>query len=377
VKSVAKPGLDAKRLASWALAVAALLFVAWMVPVRDRCWDPGAPASTRVAVTRNTSSTATGCVLHLRTGDVAVDDEACGRLKCEPGVLSTFARARLVVVVGLLGLYVLGTLAMAGRWKALLSFAGIDLPLMRVWLISTEALAGGILLPGGIGGDALRIAAVASRPSRAGEARSPLSVVIASVLLDRAVGLSLIAGVAAALGALSGGAGASPLVAILASIPVAVVVAIVVLRNAPLHRIRQLSEGRLGRVVAPVLTYVRDPRAPRAIALAAALSVVVAAIQFSAIRGLVFALGASPTADRWVYVGTAMAFIVGAIPALPGGWGTADAAYVFFFAFAGIGSGAALAVCLVYRLFGYACGAAGAILYVARRTTRSARETFR
>ncbi len=38
--------------------------------------------------------------------------------------------------------------------------------------------------------------------------------------------------------------------------------------------------------------YVRDPRAPRAIATAAALSVVVAAVQFVVIRGLVFALGA-------------------------------------------------------------------------------------
>jgi uncharacterized membrane protein YbhN (UPF0104 family) len=362
-----KSGFDAKRLASWALALAALLFVAWMVPVRDRCWDPGAPASTRVAVTRTTSSTASGCVLHLRTGDVVIDDDACARLKCEPGVLSTFARARLVVVLELLGAYVVGTLAMACRWKALLSFAGIDLPLLRVWRISTEAQAGGILLPGGIGGDALRIAAVASRPSRPGEARAATSVVIASVLLDRAIGISLIASVAAALGAASGGVGAGPLLAVLAAIPIAVGGGLVVLRRAPLHRIRRLSEGRLGKVAAPVLAYVRDPRAPRAIAVAVAFSVVVAIIQFAVIRGLVFALGAVPIAEKWVYVGTAMAFIVGAIPALPGGWGTADAAYVFFFGFAGIASGVALAVCLVYRLFWYMCGVVGALLYVARR----------
>ena len=87
----------------------------------------------------------------------------------------------------------------------------------------------------------------------------------------------------------------------------------------------------------PVLAYIRDPRAPRAIATAAALSVVVAVVQFAVIRGLVFALGAVPTEEKWIYVGTAMAFIVGAIPALPGGWGTADAAYVFFFGLGGIG----------------------------------------
>jgi len=292
-----KSGFDAKRLASWALALAALLFVAWMVPVRDRCWDPGAPASTRVAVTRNASSTASGCVLHLRTGDVVIDDDACARLKCEPGVLSTFARARLVVVLELLGAYVVGTLAMACRWKALLSFAGIELPLLRVWRISTEAQAGGILLPGGIGGDALRIAAVASRPSRPREARAPTSVVIASVLLDRAIGISLIASVAAALGAASGGVGAGPLLAVLAAIPVAVGGGLVVLRRAPLHRIRRLSEGRLGKVAAPVLAYVRDRRAPRAIAVAVAFSVVVAIIQFAVIRGVVFAVGAVPFSE--------------------------------------------------------------------------------
>ncbi len=355
--------LNVKRLLSWGLAVAAFAFVAWMVPLRDRCWDAGAPASTRVAVSRE----AAGCVLHLRTGDLAIDDVACARLKCEPGVLSTFAHARLAVVATLLGLYALGTLAWAARWRALLSFAGIDLPILQVWRISIEAQAGGILLPGGIGGDALRVTGILARPTRDGQARAPVSIVIASVVLDRFIGLSLIAGVAAALGVASGGAGAGPLVGVLASIPLGVAVALFVLRRAPLHRIQRLSEGRLGRVVTPVLAYVRDPRALRAIALAALLSLGVAAIQFAVIRGLVFALGASPTNEKWIYVGTAMALIVSAIPALPGGWGTADAAYVFFFALAGVASGAALAVCLVFRLFWYLSGVAGAVLYVTGR----------
>jgi uncharacterized membrane protein YbhN (UPF0104 family) len=115
-----------------------------------------------------------------------------------------------------------------------------------------------------------------------------------------------------------------------------------------------------------VLAYVRDPRAPRAIATAAALSVVVAAVQFLVIRGIVFSLGGVPTEEKWIYVGTAMAFIVGIIPALPGAWGTADAAYVFFFGFGGIGSGVALATCLLFRLFWYLSGVVGALLRVAR-----------
>jgi uncharacterized membrane protein YbhN (UPF0104 family) len=89
----------------------------------------------------------------------------------------------------------------------------------------------------------------------------------------------------------------------------------------------------------------------------------VALVQFAAIRGLVFAVGAVPTVEKWVNVGTALGFIVGGIPALPGAWGTADAAYVFFFGLAGIASGQALAVCLLYRLFWYVSAAVGALLH--------------
>ncbi len=358
------------RLLPWALALAALSFVAWMIPVRDRCWDPHAPQSTRVAVSR----TEVGCVLHLRSGDVSVDAAQCADLKCEPGVVSTFAHARVGVLAGLLAVYAFGTLAWAARWRALLSFAGIDLPLSKVWRISIEAQAGGILLPGGIGGDALRIASVVARPTVPGKARAPATIVVASVLLDRAVGLSLIAAVAALMGVASGGIEAGPLVAVLAAIPIAVFLGVLVLRRAPPALVARLAKGRGGRVLGPVLAYIRDPRAPRAIATAAALSVVVAVVQFAVIRGLVFALGAVPVEEKWIYIGTAMAFIVGAIPALPGGWGTADAAYVFFFGLGGIGSGVALAVCLLFRLFWYLPGVVGAVLQVAGQeagTTRS------
>ncbi len=386
------------RLLPWALAIAALAFVVWMIPIRDRCWDPGAPQSTRVAISRiETSSLAHvdapgishddapnlahdeapgiapeggsggGCVLHLRSGDVTIDARECARLTCEPGLVSTFAHARVGLLVALFGVYSLGTLAWAGRWRALLAYAGIDLSLWKVWRISVEAQAGGILLPGGIGGDALRVASVWARPTRAGEARSSASIVVASVLLDRAVGLAFIAGLAALLGVLSGGVAAGPLVAALGAIPIGVWLGLVVLRRAPIAWVARLSKGRGGSVIAPVLAYVRDPRAPRAIATAAALSVLVAAAQFAVIRGLVLALGGVPVEEKWVYVGAAMAFIVAAIPALPGAWGTADATYVFFFGLGGIAPGVALAVCLLFRLFWYILGVLGAILRLARR----------
>jgi uncharacterized protein (TIRG00374 family) len=96
-------------------------------------------------------------------------------------------------------------------------------------------------------------------------------------------------------------------------------------------------------------------------------SVVVSAVQLGIIRGLCTALHHEPTMERWVYTGAAISFIAAAVPALPGGWGASDAAFVVFLARAGIGAPTALAVSLVYRMYWYASGAMGAVMYLARR----------
>jgi glycosyltransferase 2 family protein len=368
-------GARLRQTLRWALAIVALSFVAWIVPVRDRCWDAQAPASTRVAVSRGERDG--GCVLHLRTGEVHVGAAACAQLRCEPGVATAFASARPGIIVALVGLYALGTVAWAARWRALLGLAGVDLRLGQVWRLSIEAQAAGIVLPGGIGGDALRITSVAALPARsargAGAAgRPPLAIVVASVMLDRAVGLSVVTALAAALAtALGRGVGAGPVAGVMAVVPLAFVAGVTVLRRAPIERIAWMNRGRMGAAVAAVLEYLRHPLAPRAIAVAAALSVVVAGVQFATIRGLIFALGAAPTSEKWVYIGTAMAFVASALPTLPGAWGTADAAYVFFLGLAGLAPGTALAVCLLYRLFWYISGITGALLHLTRASQPS------
>ena len=181
-----------------------------------------------------------------------------------------------------------------------------------------------------------------SKPTRTGN-RAPAPIVAASVLLDRAVGLGTLATLAVALGFVFGGVHPGPLAFALGAIPLGLVGGLSALRLAPTHRIEWLGRGRIGAVLTPVLSYVRDPRALRAIAVAVGLSMLVAGTQLAIIRGLIFALGEAPAAEKWVFVGTAMAFIVSAVPALPGGWGTADAAFVFFFGFAGLHVATALA----------------------------------
>jgi uncharacterized protein (TIRG00374 family) len=272
-------------------------------------------------------------------------------------------------VLALFVLYVLGSLAWAARWRALLELADVDLPLTHVWRLSVEAQAGGILLPGGLGGDALRITSVLSRRTRSGS-RVPATLVVASVLLDRFIGLGTLAALAASMGFALGGAQAGvqagPLTIVLAGIPVALVLGLLVMRLAPIQRVDWLMQGRIGQLVTPVLDYLRAPRALRSITVAVGLSVVVSFVQLGVIRGLVYALGQTPGSEKWIFVGTAMAFIVAAVPALPGGWGTADAAYVFFFGLAGLATATALAVCLMYRLFWYLLGVSGAVLHLTR-----------
>jgi uncharacterized membrane protein YbhN (UPF0104 family) len=223
------------------------------------------------------------------------------------------------------------------------------------------------MLPGGIGGDALRIAWVAAR------APTKLAIVVASVLLDRIVGLAVLGALASSLSFAFGGLHGSALPVVLAALPAGFVVGVVVIRSVPLRRIPWLLEGRVGAVARPVLEYVRDPRAPRAIALSTAIGVLVAFCQFAAIRSLIIAFGGVPTAEKWVYVGIAMAFVVASLPSLPGGWGTADATYVFFFGWAGLPATTALGVCLVYRLFWYLSGVTGAILHFATPSSHSER----
>lgn len=358
-----------RRVFSIVLAVVAVTFVAWIVPIRDRCEDPLAPSTTRVAVSRTGGT----CVLHIKSGDVVISAESCASLRCEAGLASTLSHARLGWVSGLLAVYILATLVWAVRWRLLLTLGGIRGSVAQVWRVVTEAQAAGVLLPGGVGGDALRIASVVRWGAKA-------SIVVASVLLDRALGLVTLAVVA--LAAIVAGAGGGAMeharaaeltIGLLAAIPVGFVVGLVALRSRRVASLPFLRRGRIGAMTQPVLEYLAHPHAVRAITRGAAASMVITASQFLVLRGLVHALGGAPVDERWIVVGVAMAMIVTAIPLLPGGWGTADATYVYFFGLAGLSPATALGVCLLYRAFWYVLGALGALLLFSGSGARARR----
>jgi len=350
-----------KRVLAWGLACVAFAFVAYAVPIRDRCDDPASQGASgaeriRVAVSREGEA----CVLHRPSGDVRLPAVDCARLRCEPGLASTMEGARVGLLALLLVAYFAGTLAWAARFRALIVLAGVPVTVIETWRITLESQAGGILLPGGIGGDALRVGFVV-------EKGGDLTTVIAAVLLDRVIGLVTVAGLASALAAYSGGGELGPLCLVLGSIPLVFVVGLVAVRWGPLAGASIFSRGPLARIAGPVFAFLGNPRAPRAIGQALAISVLVSMTQLGVIRGIIAALGGAPSAERWVYMGTTMTFIVGSIPALPGGWGTSDAAFVFFLGKAGLAASIALAVGLLFRLFWYSSGGVGALLYLLRQ----------
>jgi hypothetical protein len=255
--------------------------------------------------------------------------------------------------------YLFATLASAVRWRALLGVARVRLGVGEAFRITLESLAAGVVLPGGIGGDAMRVALVARRGA-------PLGTIVAAVLLDRVIGLVTLSGLAVALAVILHGA-TGPAVAVLAAIPVAFILGIVVVRHLPPAVSRLLTSGWVARVARHPIEYLCAPEAPRAMTVAVLVSGFVSASYLVAIRCILSGLGAAPSEERWVYMGATMAGIVGAVPLLPGGWGTSDAAFVFFLGRAGLVASIALAASLLHRLLGYSCALVGAISYLLRQ----------
>jgi uncharacterized protein (TIRG00374 family) len=306
-----------RRIVKGAVAILALAFVIYVVPLRDRCTPAG----------------------------------------CEPGLLSTLRGANVPWLAALFGLYLMGSAAWAARWRALLRLAGVELSFFSAWRVTLEAQAGGILLPGGVAGDALRVTFVKTRAPDA-----DLAKIVASVFADRVVGLVTLATMATAVALATGGREFGGFLHFIAAIPLLGALGWIVVRRSGLARSRFLSRGILARAIKPMLEYASTKEGPRALAHGMLLSLVVSVVQLLVVRGLVGALGTTPASEAWVYVGATMGMIVAALPLAPGAWGTADAAYVFFLGQAGVPASVAASVCLLYRVYWYATGVVGAAL---------------
>jgi uncharacterized membrane protein YbhN (UPF0104 family) len=350
----------AARVAAPVVGVLALGLVVAVVPLRDRCEAPTAQNSVvaKGPVERRDDGS---CVLHVKPADMSLDPSTCAQLRCEPGLLSVLSHARLGLLALLAVITFAGTLLGTLRWYAVLALSGFRRSFGWTWRTVLAAQAGALLLPGGIGGDAVRFGLVVGAREQEGVAATTLA---ATVLLDRSLGLVSLATLSGALAAIFGGGDVEThrLLAILFALPVLFVAGLTLVRSRTFAGLA-VFRTRFGAKLVPVLEYLRQPGAPVALARGLLASFCFTGLQLAVLRAIILALGAPVTSERWAYLGSAMGLLVAGLPGLPGGWGTADATYVFFLARAGLPP-------QINRIFYYGVAIVGACLLLASRAAR-------
>lgn len=353
------PGSPKKRVArafGIVMAAIAIGYLAYVVPVRDRCVDPEDGAKATLVRTGDT------CTLVAEGKSRAIARETCASLTCEPGLASAFGRAKPPRLGLLFLVFCIGMTVTVERWRILLKLGNVSLPFSRAMTMTLESYAVGAFLPGGVGGDAFRVAWV-----RREHPEASIVKVAASVIIDRVLGFAAMCVIAAGLALTTSGGDMGSVRYVFFVVPPLGVIAGLALRYTSLLNL--LDHGPLRRVVAPLREYVKAENGMWVLGRALLLSVFSSSAQLVSVVGLLWALKDWPSEAGWVWVGTVLAFIVSALPGLPGGWGTADATYVYFFGKAGVAPSLALSVSLLVRSWGYVYALAGALCLLARRRT--------
>jgi uncharacterized membrane protein YbhN (UPF0104 family) len=287
----------------------------------------------------------------------------CTRSNLEPGLRTVLATmdARLLALGA--ALYALGAPLWALRWRIVLSVTP-SAPRYRELLRATvESYAAMALLVGGIGGDALRLGTLVSSGLAPAWAAASLAV-------DRAVGLAALLLMGLALAAPDLIAWNPLAVLILPTMLVLLAGGLLAALLAPIPRV-------CPHVLRRVLEAVRGPYGSidfraglAALSRALGTSLVVASTQLGAFGCFVAASHAQPASLGKLVAGIVETFVVGAIPSVPGGWGTGEAAAVFFLRPAGIQEAEALAASVAFRLAVLPIAAIGVVSLASRARER-------
>ncbi len=280
--------------------------------------------------------------------------DACATGDVEPGLRTVLATmdARLLALGAFV--YALGAPLWAARWRFVLSVAPSSPPYVVLFRASVEAYAAMALFVGGIGGDAVRLGTLVSQGL-------PTPWAVASLGVDRAIGLAALVTAALLVAAPELVALSHVLGLLLPAGLVALVCGLAAVLLAPIPR---ACPGSVRRFVEAV----RGPygTAPARLGLMALLqafatSLGVAATQLGAFACFLAAAHAAPPSVARVVAGIVETFVVGAIPTVPGGWGTGEAACVFFLEPAGIREAQALAASVAFRLSVFPVAALGVL----------------
>jgi hypothetical protein len=277
--------------------------------------------------------------------------------------LDAFAAADGRWIAGAVALVLVDRALNAYRWLVLLRpIASARPPLsavLRVFFVSTFV---GTFLPASIGGDVVRSYGLARLNVDAGAA-------VASVLMDRLLGVASI--LLMALLGLTLARNLADNAAILAALAVAAAVclaALLLIFNARLAAFAsaaaaRLPSGGVRRTAVAVFDSVRRYAAhsPR-LAAVLACSVAVQALRVVQAYFLGRALGIDAPASAY-FAFVPLILLVMLLPVTFNGIGTAQAAFVWFFAQAGVPSPAAFALSVLFIALGIVGNLPGAVLY--------------
>ena len=273
------------------------------------------------------------------------------------------AGARLWPVALAVGLTLFDRALMAYRWLALLGPlpAGTRPPfraVMRIFFVSTFV---GTFLPASVGGDAVRAYALSGQ-------RVPLSLSVASVIMDRALGTAaiLLLGLGAMLVAPSLGIpGLVPVFVTGAAVSLALAALVFSTRAAdlltraagrlPFPRVT----GTIGRLLGAVGEY-RHHHQALATVLGASLGVQVLRVLQAYCLGI--ALGITAPLGSY-FVAIPLVLLVMLLPVTINGIGTSQAAFLWCFGALGVGRAEAFALSVLFVALGVVGNLPGGLLY--------------
>lgn len=345
------------RRAAWttaqvALTAVALFVVFRSVRIRDHVSVDGGPPRP----VRSAHQTSTHWFVEYADG--TEDSYFPPRVRFEQGLRSILMSANLPLAAALTAALLLPALLLALRWWILLRGQGLRLPFRRVFLVNYAGTFFNNLLPGGVGGD-LTKAVLAS----AGESRK--AAVVATVLLDRVIGLVVLVFLGSACLAPFAGRFREPaLPAAVFGLAGAMLLGYAAYFNPALRR---MLSGRLPfeRTLRALDEVFRSARADRRrTALAAGISLCSQAATILIIYGMARALGIREIPLWQFFVFEPIIFVVTALPISVGGWGVQEAVYAYLFGvLGGLEPGRAVALSLLFKGAMLAVSLPGGLLF--------------
>src|ERR1700722_1612322 len=278
-------------------------------------------------------------------------------------VFRALARERIGYFVAAIALYLASQVMSAWRWQLLARLNSIAGPFREYLAYYFVGVFTNLFVPGLVGGDAARALYLGRRHDRLGEST-------ASVLADRGIGLIALFWFAAG-GALTLRSVELPASIVHVTVTIGAAAFAGWLTSPLIARLAGHLGGRLARLTAPFLCYLRRPIAiVPAIVLSLILQASLAVCQFILARGL--GLGIS-LATFMLCVPIANVFA--SLPITLNGLGVREAAYLVLFSRAGLSKADTIALGLLWFASTMIGGLSGIIAFVTTKLPVAADET--